>query len=215
MFVDREHAGEMLSKSLAHFQGRHPPPVVLGLPRGGVVVAAVIARSLQAPLDVLLVRKLGAPQQPELAIAALTLHDDQPHVILNHRVIEAVGVDESYLANETSVQVDEIRRRRWLYRGERPPVALAGRTVIVVDDGIATGATVRAALQLVRKAEPARLILAVPVAPAQAIDELRREVDELICLHAPWNFTAVGASYQHFDQTTDEEVIELLKSSAS
>ena len=213
MFVDRQQAGEALSKSLAQFRG-DDPPVVLGLPRGGVVVAAPIARSLTAPLDILIVSKLRAPQQPELAVGAVTLHNDQHHVILNHRVIESVEVNDDYLQREINAQVDEIRRRRLLYRGDRSPVPLRGRTVIVVDDGIATGATMRAAMQLVRMAEPSRLVLAVPVAPATTIESLRREVDEVVCLHAPWNFTAVGAFYERFDQVTDEEVIDLLKQHA-
>ena len=183
--------------------------MILGLPRGGVVVAAQIAAVLEAPLDVLIVRKLGAPAQPELAIGAVT-DGGNPQRILNDRVIRALGVDRAYLDHEIERQFAEVRRRETLYRGGRPAARLDGRCVIVVDDGIATGATVRAGILALRQAPAARLVLAVPVAPPETVATLQGEVHELVCLHTPAGFTAVGSFYTDFSQVTDEQVIALL-----
>ncbi len=184
--------------------------MVFGLPRGGVVVAAEVAEALRSPLDVLVVRKLGAPHQPELAIGAVT-DGDQPQRILNGELIRRLSVDQAYLDSEIAAQLDEVRRRQWLFRRGRPALPIRGRTVVVVDDGIATGATVRAGIICLRRSEPRHLILAVPVAPPETVESLRGEVDELICLHTPASFKAVGAFYVDFRQTSDEEVVALLE----
>jgi putative phosphoribosyl transferase len=211
MFSDRRDAGRRLGERLGHLRGSDT--VVLGLPRGGVIVAAEIAEALGAPLDVLVVRKLGAPAQPELAIGAVT-DGERPQTILNDRVIRAVGATPDYLEEESRRQLDEVRRRQALYRGGRPARPLAGRCAVVVDDGIATGATVRAGIQALRRQDVRRVVLAVPVAPQDTAEALRREVDELVCLHAPKHFAAVGAFYADFSQATDEEVIAALADAA-
>ncbi len=184
--------------------------VVLGLPRGGVVVAAEIAAGLRAPLDVLVVRKLRAPQQPELAIGAVA-DGEHPQRILNDRVIATLGVEDEYLQHETAIQLDELRRRQSLYRRGRPASPLTGRTLVVADDGIATGATVRAGIKALRGRAPASIVLAVPVGPPESLRSLSEDVDELICLERPSVFTAVGEFYEDFRQTTDEEVIAALE----
>ncbi len=180
------------------------------MPRGGVPVGYEVAVALGAPLDVIVVRKLGAPGQPELAIGAL-VDGDRPEEVLNADVIQLTGTSPSYLAAEIARQRAEIRRREARYRQGRPPAPLRGRTVIVVDDGIATGASIRAALRGVRRAQPARLVLAVPVAPPETVTSLRCEVDDLVCLSTPSHFGAVGSFYARFGQTSDEEVIRLLE----
>jgi len=182
---------------------------VLGLPRGGVVVAAEIAAVLRAPLDVLVVRKLRAPLQPELAIGAVA-DGEHPQRILNDRVIATLGVEEEYLQHETALQLDELRRRQVLYRRGRDATPLSGRVIVVADDGIATGATVRAGIKALRARAPASIILAVPVGPTESLRTLGEEVDELICLETPMMFTAVGEFYEDFRQTTDAQVIATL-----
>ncbi len=215
MFTNREEAGRQLGARLGHLKtDPDVRVVVLGLPRGGVVVAAQIATALAAPLDVLVVRKLGAPLQPELAIGAVT-DGERPQRILNTRVIASLGVDPEYLEREAARQLKEVKRRQSLYRGNRPSVSLSGRTVVVVDDGIATGATVRAGIQALRHAAVARLVLAVPVAPQATVEVLGDEVDELICLETPLVFPAVGSFYVDFRQTTDAQVIALLEEKRS
>ena len=210
MFENRQQAGRQLGQRLLHLIDERP--VVLGLPRGGVVVAAEVALALGAPLDVLVVRKLGAPHQPELAIGAVT-NGDQPQRILNDRVIAMVGVSDEYLQTETAAQLDEVQRRQALYRGGRSAVTIRERTVIVVDDGIATGATVRAGIRSLRQTNVKQIVLAVPVSPPQTAELLRTEVDELVCLATPHTFAAVGAFYQDFIQTTDAAVIAALERS--
>ena len=210
-FRDREDAGRQLAARLINLADERP--VVLALPRGGVVVGAQIAAELNAPLDVLVVRKLGAPGRPELAIGAVTLGDG-PEVVLNHDVVGALCVDEIYIEQETDRQLAELRRRLEAYRRGRPAVPIAGRIVIVADDGIATGATVRAGLVALSRSNVAKLVLAVPVAPAETIERMREEVDEVICLHTPMIFYAVGAFYTDFSQTTDEEVVALMEAPA-
>ncbi len=215
MFTNRQDAGRQLGARLGHLKAEPGAGVVvLGLPRGGVVVAAQIATALAAPLDVLVVRKLGAPLQPELAIGAVT-DGERPQRILNTRVIASLGVDPDYLEREATRQLKEVKRRQSLYRGNRPSVSLSGRTVVVVDDGIATGATVRAGIQALRQAPVARIVLAVPVAPQVTVEVLGDKVDELVCLETPLVFPAVGSFYVDFRQTTDVEVIALLEEKRS
>ncbi len=208
MFKNRSEAGRKLAQRLVEF--KHESPVVLGLPRGGVPVAYEIAVALDAPLDVIVVRKLGAPGQPELGIGAVV--DGDHHLsVLNEDVMSVLAVSEEYLTREVAVQLQEIRRRQELYRGGHPPIDVAGRTVIVVDDGIATGGSVRAALRGLRRRSPRRLVLAVPVAPPETVESLQPEADRLICLSTPLFFHAVGQFYDDFRQTTDEEVVRLLE----
>jgi len=208
MFADREDAGRQLAARLSHIKDEDP--VVLGLPRGGVVVAAEIARALHAPLDVLVVRKIGAPFQPELALGAV-IDGNPPQQVRNQDLIETLRIDEEYLQQEGERQLGEARRRQEAYRRGRPGIDVVGRTVILVDDGIATGATMKAALTALNQSRLKRLVLAVPVGPPDTIHELKRKVDELVYIDAPPHFRAVGAFYGRFTQTTDEEVIALLE----
>lgn len=211
MFRNRTEAGRRLADALDHLRERDP--VVLALPRGGVPVGFEVASALGAPLDVLLVRKIGAPFQRELAAAAV-VDGEKMEIVRNEDVIEALDVGDDYLHREAERQVAEIERRRRLYLGERPPAEVGGRTAIVVDDGIATGATVRAALRGVRRRTPAHLVLAVPVAPPETVADLRREVDEVVCLETPSPFGAIGRFYAEFTQVDDERVRELLERAA-
>ncbi len=208
-FYDRSEAGRALAQQLAKLYLRQP--VVLALPRGGVPVAAEIARELKAPLDLVLVRKIGVPWQPELAVAAI-VDGEHPEMVIDTDVQRAAGVDRAYIEAEAKKQLREIERRRRAYLGGRSPIPLEGRTVIVVDDGIATGTTVRAALQALRRHKPAALVLAVPVAPRETIAELRREVDRIVCLAEPEPFYAIGLHYGDFHQVEDEEVTAALSS---
>lgn len=208
IFRDREEAGVRLAAALRRFKASNP--VVLALPRGGVAVAFEVARELAAPLDLILVRKIGAPWQRELAVAAV-VDGERMDVVVNEGVIEALGLSEAYVQEEAKREVEEIERRREAYLGERERVRIAGRTAIVVDDGIATGATVRAALRAVRRREPSHLVLAVPVAPLETLESLRTEVDEVVCLATPFPFGAIGAFYADFRQVSDDEVRGLLE----
>jgi putative phosphoribosyl transferase len=209
VFPDRRQAGRRLAAALMRLKALDP--IVLALPRGGVPVAFEVAQALDAPLDVVLVRKIGAPGHPELGLGAVV---EGAAVVLNDEIVRLVAPNPAYLQQETARQLEEIERRRELYRGGRAPVAAHGRLVIVIDDGIATGGTVRAALRALAQAKPARLVLAVPVAPKDAIATLAAEADEVVCLASPEPFLAVGAHYQDFRQTSDEEVVELLRSAA-
>jgi len=209
MYRDRSDAGRVLAGLLEKY--RPESPVVVALPRGGVVVGAEVAEALDAPLEILLVRKLGAPQHAELAIGAVVdLGDSRGPTILLDPLAERLGVPQEYIHAEAAREASEIRRREAVYRDGRAAIDLHGRTIILVDDGIATGSTVRAALRAIRRAEPARLILAVPVAPAHTLELLRDEADEVICPLATEDFRAVGEFYEDFSQTDDAEVIELL-----
>jgi predicted phosphoribosyltransferase len=206
-FLDRADAGRKLARALASYQGRNP--VVLALPRGGAPIGAEIAAALAAPLDVVLVRKIGAPDQPELAMGAV-VDGDEPITVRNEEVIHASEVSEREFKSACSRELIEIERRRQRFLGDRARVEIAGRIAIVVDDGVATGATARAALRAIRKRGPKELVLAVPVAASDTIEELRSEVDALICLEAPRRFGAVGSFYADFRQVADEEVRAIL-----
>lgn len=206
-FLDRAEAGRRLCDALTEFEGQDA--VVFALPRGGVPVAAPIAQMLKAPLDLVLVRKIGVPYQPELAMGAVA-DGGKPVIVRNDDVIALSGVSETRFVRECAEQCAEIERRRRLYLGGRPRAEAKGRVAIVVDDGIATGATTRAALRAVRAREPKKLVLAVPVAPTEAVDALRADVDQLICLEAHDYFSGVGCYYRDFRQIDDDEVIALL-----
>ena len=208
MFKNRKDAGRKLAARLLKYKDEHP--VVLALPRGGVPVAYEVARALDAPLDIVVVRKLGAPGQPELGVGAVA-DGDHPQSVLNEEVVRALDVSDDYLNREVALELQEIRRRQERYRSGRAPEPIEGRTAIVIDDGIATGGSVRAALRGVRRSDPKRLVLAVPVAPPDTVESLQPEVDELVCLSMPFFFHAVGQFYEDFSQTTDEEVVELLE----
>jgi len=207
-FADRVTAGRALADRLAgmHFDGT---PVVLALPRGGVPVAAEVARRLRAPLDLLLVRKIGAPWQRELALAAV-VEGDPPDIVIDEDVQRGMGAHSDYIEAQAQVQLREIERQRRAYLSGRPATPVEGRTVIVVDDGIATGTTMRAALKALRRRRPAALVLAVPVAPRDTLEQLRGEVDQVVCLDTPYPFFAVGEHYLRFHQVEDDEVIEAL-----
>jgi len=206
-FSDRTDAGRQLAQALARFKGKSV--YVYALPRGGVPVAAEIAAALDAPLDLLLVRKIGAPVQPELAIGAV-VDGGAPIVVRNEEVIQATGTREDEFQAICKRELAEIERRRRKYLQGRPALDPAGRIAIVVDDGIATGATMRAALQATRKRKPKLLVLAVPVAAADSLDALREEVDEVVCLEVPRYFGALGAFYEDFRQLSDDDVIDAL-----
>lgn len=205
MFADRIDAGQRLARRLSRFRGT--AGVVLALPRGGVPVAAVVARALGLPLDLVFVRKIGVPGHRETAVAAIAGPDGE-ELVINADVAQAVGLDDARIAALAEAERVELRRRRAAYGA--PSLPLSGRTAILVDDGIATGATVRAAAQAVRRQRPAHLVLAVPVAASQALADLRASFDEIVCLETPEPFIAVGAHYARFPQTTDQEVRDLL-----
>lgn len=208
MFADRRDAGRALAVALARFRNQHP--VVLAIPRGGVPVGYEIARALDAPLDILIARKLGAPGQEELGIGALA-DGDHPETVMNQEVLGLIDVPESYLRAEIARELEEIHRRQRVYRGDRPPVPVAGKVAIVVDDGIATGGSIRAALRSLKRRNPARIVVAVPVAPRETVRALGAEADEVIALNMPEYFGAVAEFYQDFRQTSDDDVILLLK----
>jgi predicted phosphoribosyltransferase len=206
LFRDRADAGRQLAEALGRYQGE-PDLVVLALPRGGVPVGFELARGLEAALDVIVVRKLGAPGQAELAIGAIAGGGVR---VVNERVVAAFGLDEEAVAHAATVEERELIRRERLYRGGREPASVKDRTVIVVDDGLATGATMRVAVLALRPRQPRRLVVGVPVASVPAVRALRAEVDELVCLATPSSFRSVGACYD-FSPISDEEVRELLE----
>ena len=211
VYRSRREAGQVLAQRLA--ARRYADPIVLALPRGGVPVGLEVARALHAPLDVLLVRKIGAPGQPELAAAAI-VDGPQPELVVNEEVVAATGMTRAEIDAEAQRQLREIERRRVAYVGSRAALPLAGRTVIVVDDGIATGTSVRAALRALRARQPARLVLAVPVAPADTLARLAPLVDEVVCPATPEPFIAIGLHYADFHQLEDREVVAAMDEAA-
>lgn len=203
-FADREDAGRQLAEALAHLEGEDV--VLLAIPRGGVEVGAVVAGERGWELDVVVPRKVRAPGNPELGLGAVA-----PGVrVLEERTIRTLGVTEEYLEREIAAQEAEIRRRSLAYRGNRAPVSIAGRTAVIVDDGVATGGTAAAALAWARAQGAARVVLAVPVAPRESVSRLAKECDEVVCLASPEPFYAVGQWYERFPQTADEQVVALL-----
>ncbi|CAN7625425.1 phosphoribosyltransferase [Rhizobium sp. LjRoot98] len=207
-FANRKDAGSRLAAALTGYRGKCP--VVIALPRGGVAVAAEIARALDAPLDLLFVQKIGVPFHSELAMGAI-VDGPEPIIVRNENVIRQARIRDREFSAICRSQQMEIERRKRLYLGNRNTIPLAGRVVIVVDDGIATGSTVKAALKAIRNQGPQELVLAVPVAPAVSLEELERNVDALICLEAPFVFRAVGHFYDDFRQVSDAEVISALE----
>jgi putative phosphoribosyl transferase len=205
LFKNREHAARLLAQKLISYRGKNP--LVLGIPRGAAPMAKIIAETLDGELDVVLVHKLGAPDQPELAIGAV---DETGRVYLSDYVSE-MGVSEDYIKDETEKQLATLSRRRAMYTPFRPPLDPSGRIVIVVDNGIATGATMIAALRATRERKPAKLIGAVAVAPPATVARLGKEADEIVCLKAPADFYAVGQFFEDFSQVTDEDVVEILR----
>jgi predicted phosphoribosyltransferase len=208
IFATREQAGRLLADRLGSY--RNANVVVVGIPRGGLPVAQEIASALRVPLDLIVVRKLGAPGQPELGIGAV-VDGDHPRAIFNQDIIEHLGVEDEYINAEIARQLQQVRRRENEYRGGCSKVPLAGKTVIVVDDGVATGSSTRAALRGVRRQKPKRLILAVPVAPRESLEALRGDADEIVCLETPEDFFAVGQFYRDFHQVSDDEVKAILQ----
>jgi len=206
-FADRRAGGRVLAEQLGRYAGR-PDVVVLGLPRGGMPVAAEVAHALGTPLDVFVVRKLGVPGHEELAMGAIASGDVR---VLNHDVLQAVGVPEHELDGVTARELETLEARERAYRGDRDPIELRGRTVILVDDGLATGATMRAAISALKGLGVAEIVVAVPTAPRETCDALRPEVDEVVCARTPERFTAVGLWYQDFAPVSDEQVSELLR----
>ncbi|HWE84717.1 MAG TPA: phosphoribosyltransferase [Terracidiphilus sp.] len=206
LFHDRTHAGQLLADRLVPYAGQ-PDLLVLALPRGGVPVAFEIARALHAPLDVWVVRKLGAPRQPELAIGAVAPGGVQ---VLSSRLIAELGIPPDELDHIVARERAELDRRLTAYRSNRPPVDVRGKTVLLVDDGLATGASMRAAVASLRPLDPARIVVAIPVADSAVCTRLTQQADQVVCLYTPPRLDAVGQWYEDFSQTTDEEVRNLL-----
>jgi predicted phosphoribosyltransferase len=209
-FQDRHDAGRLLAQRLLGYAD-DPEVVVLALPRGGVPVAYEVALTLHAPLDIFLVRKLGVPGQPELAMGAIATGGVR---VLNADVVQTLGIPDEIIATVTSEELQELARRERLYRGDKPAPDLRDRTVILIDDGLATGSTMRAAVAAVRQGRPAHIVVAVPVAARSTYEEFRAEVDDIICVLTPEPFYAVGLWYESFSQTTDTEIQELLARAA-
>jgi putative phosphoribosyl transferase len=209
-FADRRAAGRALGQRLRATTTPGARLLVLGLPRGGVVVAAEVAATLGAQLDVLVVRKLGLPEQPELAMGAVAAVGDHVETVRVASVIASARVDELAFGQVREREVTELRRRQATYRGDRPAAAMSGRDVVLVDDGLATGATLHAAVAAARRQAPRRIVVAVPIGSARACAALARVVDELVCLRSPASFRSVGQGYADFGQTTDEEVCAVL-----
>jgi len=209
-FEDRFDAGAFLAKQLLHHAG-DPKTVVLALPRGGVPVAYEVARALEAPLDVFVVRKIGAPGYEELAMGAIATGGVR---VFNDEVIQHLGVSQSWIEAAIREQEQELRRREETYRGTRPPLQIEGQHVILVDDGLATGASMRAAVRALRQRRPAAITVAVPIGSRDTCDQFRTEAEEIVCARTPEPFHAVGAWYCDFTQTSDDEVHELLNRAA-
>jgi predicted phosphoribosyltransferase len=211
LYRDRADAGVTLAGLLGHYAGRDDV-LVLGLPRGGVPVAYQVARALGGPLDVFLVRKLGVPGREELAMGAIASGGVQ---VINRQLVEGLGIPVAVIERTIEAEQRELDRRERAYREDRPPPQVEGKVVVLVDDGLATGSTMRAAIGAVRRLGPARLVVAVPTAPAVTCQELRHEADEVICASTPPRFRAVGLSYRQFPQVSDEEVRQLLRRARS
>jgi predicted phosphoribosyltransferase len=209
-FADRVEAGRILSALLTAYAGRHDV-IVLGLPRGGVPVANEVARALGASLDVFLVRKLGAPGHEELAMGAIASGNV---VVINDEVVEALKISPGEVTTEVESEREELARREAIYRGGRPPLDVTERIVILIDDGLATGSTMRAAIAALQRKKPARIVVAVPIGAASTCDELRAIADECVCAIEPENFRAVGLWYDDFAQIDDDEVRDLLARAA-
>lgn len=207
IFENRMDAGRQLAQKLKKYAGRKNV-VVLGIPRGGVPVGFEVANALKAPLDIFLSRKLGVPGQEELAFGALASGGIR---VLDRELIRELGISGEDIERATRTVKKELERRERLYRGDRPPLRVAGKIAVLVDDGIATGSSMRAAIQALQQMGPAQIVVAVPVAPARTCDSLRPEVDELVCIQAPELFWAIGQFYEDFSQVTDQEVTELLR----
>jgi putative phosphoribosyl transferase len=204
-FADRADAGRQLAAALEPFRTRNP--LVLALPRGGVPVGYHVARALGAPLDVIVVRKLGAPGHEELAVGAIA----RSAVYIDWPIVRQLGVSQAYLEQVTAAEERELERREWAYRQGRAALSIENRTVILVDDGLATGATLRAALSAVRSERPSRIVVAVPVGAPESVARLREVADDVVCLEMPPDFRAVSLSYDDFSPTTDAEVMECLQ----
>lgn len=209
MFVDRQEAGTRLAERLSSYAAA--APIVIGLPRGGVPVAAVVASALGAPLDIIVVRKLGCPWQPELGFGAVAEGGVR---VMNDGLVHDLDLTPEELAAVTAREEAELERRVRTYRGGRPPIAVDGRVVILVDDGLATGYTARAAVEALRRRRAAKVILAVPVASEAGASELRRHADDVVAVATPSWFLAIGEFYEDFSQTSDEDVIALLEQGA-
>lgn len=206
-FLNRTDAGRRLAATLSAYAGR-PDVIVLALPRGGVVVAYEVARELDVPLDVFIVRKLGVPEHDELAMGAIASGGAS---VLDEALVRELRISERDIRTVIAAEQRELERREREYRGDRPPPDIAGRTVILVDDGLATGASMRVAVAALKQEHPGRLVVAVPIAPPETCDTLRREADDVVCAVTPEPFYAVGLWYEDFTQTTDREVHDLLE----
>ncbi|MFM2062898.1 MAG: hypothetical protein RLZZ507_2568 [Cyanobacteriota bacterium] len=205
-FRNRTEAGQMLVHHLRDYTNQENL-LVLGLPRGGVPVAFEVAKALNAPLDICIVRKLGVPGQKELAMGAIASGGIG---VLNYNVINTLGIDREAIQIVAAEELQELQRRDRTYRGNAPPINVKDKIVILIDDGIATGSTMRAAIAILKQQKPKKIVVAVPVAPASTYEQLQSEVDEIVCLQTPENLSAIGVWYEDFSQTTDEEVQEIL-----
>lgn len=210
LYKDREDAGRKLAQELDVYKDENP--IIIALPRGGVTIGYEVAKMLNARLDVMVVRKIGAPSQPEFGIGAIAPNEI---LILNTEAISYLRTSKIEIEQIIEQETAEMQRRINLYRGDKPPLDLSEKTVILVDDGLATGVSAKAAILSIKQMNPKKIILAVPVSSPDTADKFRKEVDELVCLHEPVGFYAVGAYYDNFDQVTDEEVINLLETSLS
>ncbi|MCV3205473.1 phosphoribosyltransferase [Mesorhizobium sp. YC-39] len=211
MFRDREEAGEKLGMELSRLQLHQP--VVLALPRGGVPVAAKVAKALNAPLDILVVRKVGAPGNSELAVAAIV--DGEPgDVVLNREIVEAYSLDDDELRALIAAERPELERRRLVYRGKRPPLSITGKTAIIVDDGAATGTTMKIAIRALKRRSPREIIVAIPVSPRETVAELEQDADHVVCLSQPGQFRALGHHYLRFPQLSDSDVLAAMDETA-